>query len=73
MLLGIPSFGQFQVMRDDLRGLGAPMMDEFFQVAIAGPHIRLACPNLLAVEPERTEIEGHLALLGQFLFRSRIF
>ena len=49
------------------------MMDEFFQVAIAGPHIRLACPNLLAVEPERTEVEGHLALLGQFLFRSRIF
>lgn len=69
MLLGIPSFGQFQVTRDDLRGLGAPMMEEFCQAAIAGPHIRLVCTDLLALEPEHTEVEGHLALLGQFVFR----
>ena len=72
VLVGIWAFGQFQTMGNDMRGLGAPMMDKLCQAAIVGLYIRLTCPDLLALEPERTEVEGHLALLRQFVFRSRI-
>ena len=45
--------------------LGMPVMNELRQAAIAGLHVCLACADELAFEPERSEIEGHLALLRQ--------
>ncbi|MNN97257.1 hypothetical protein D3C81_2163930 [compost metagenome] len=49
------------------------MMNELRQTTIVGLHVCLTCADELAFEPERTKIEGHLALLRQLILRTRVF
>src|SRR3546814_8129241 len=72
MLVHIGPFRQFQAVRDDLRRLGAVVMDQLRKPAVIGFDVGLPGAYLLALEPERAEIEGHFAFLRQFIFRARI-
>ena len=72
MLVRIGPFRQFQAVRDDLRRLGAVVMDQLRKPAVIGFDVGLPGAYLLALEPERAEIEGHFAFLRQFIFRARI-
>lgn len=60
-------------MGDDLRGVGPTMVNEFGQPAVVGFDVGLSCSNLLPLEPEGAEVEGHLALLRERIFSSRVF
>lgn len=73
MFVDIRAFSQLQAMRNDLGRLGPAMVDELGEAAVVGLHVCLPGADLLTFEPERAEIEGHLALLGQIVLRTRIF
>jgi len=45
-------------------GFAFPAVDQVPQLAIVCLDIRLACPDVLALNPKTAEIEGNLAFLA---------
>ncbi len=48
------------------------MMDKLGQATVVDFDVSLPSSNLLPLEPESAEIEGHLAFFGEFIFSAGI-
>lgn len=59
-------------MRDDLLRFGTTVMNELGEATVILFNVGLAGADLLPREPERAEIEGHLALFRQLVFGARV-
>lgn len=67
VLVGPRRIVQRQLVRDDDRGLCLAEVDEVSQPAVVGLYVALSGAELLSLEPELAEVEGDLAVLGEFV------
>src|SRR5665213_3903176 len=69
----IGGFVQFQLVRNYHRGLRFSSGNQIAKFSVVIFHVCLARPDFLSLEPERSEIERDFPLLGELVFRARIY
>ncbi|RMW26232.1 hypothetical protein ALO97_05628, partial [Pseudomonas syringae pv. tagetis] len=65
VLIGRRTFFKLQTVGNNLRWFGAVVVNQFGEAAVVSLDVGLTGADLLALEPERAEVEGHLAFFRQ--------
>src|ERR1700712_1773190 len=65
VLVGVRRLGQRQLVRDDDGRVRLAVVDQVAKLPVVGLHVRLAGADLHSLEPELTEVERDLPLLGE--------